>query len=349
MDMEPDMSRVVQLKKILLLFLTVVGAGTVVLQAPYPQIGEASFELPRPLMASGHSGGGFDTGQAGYEVVEVDAPTVSHLEAQLASLGYGTDGTFQRVPRVRIGKFPQDISEIAEPEVRKRIFLQTMVPLILMENERILAERARLQELLPLFADGRTPSAYDMAWLIDIKERYEVSGTLWSPSVRSELLRRVDTVPVSLALAMSAFESGWGTSRFAEVANNLFGHWTFQPGTGVVPLNRLPGRTHELKVFPDLGSSVHAYIMNLNSHWAYEKFRTLREKLARTNTPNAPVQLALSLLRYSERGEAYTHDVARLIRVNRLERFDSARLDGSAEPQPYAQGRRGLAATTSVS
>jgi uncharacterized FlgJ-related protein len=41
--------------------------------------------------------------------------------------------------------------------------------------------------------------------------------------VLDELMLRVDVVPVSLALAQCAEESGWGTSRFAAEGNALSG------------------------------------------------------------------------------------------------------------------------------
>ena len=49
----------------------------------------------------------------------------------------------------------------------------------------------------------------------------------------AELLMRVDIVPPSLALAQAADESGWGTSRFAEQGNSLFGQWAW--GKGLKP------------------------------------------------------------------------------------------------------------------
>ena len=38
---------------------------------------------------------------------------------------------------------------------------------------------------------------------------------------------RMDEIPVSLAIAQAAKETGWGTSRFAQEGNALFGQWTF--------------------------------------------------------------------------------------------------------------------------
>ena len=58
-----------------------------------------------------------------------------------------------------------------------------------------------------------------------------------------ELLIKVDKVPVSLALAQAAIESGWGTSRFAQEGNALFGQWTYD-GEGIKPAGSDAGDTH---------------------------------------------------------------------------------------------------------
>jgi len=292
--------------------------------------------LPLPVLASINPAlSGHDRSNG--TVTELNATSVSHLEEQLNGMGYDWEQSVQAVPRVRLASFPGDIHRVSQADERKRLFLQTMLPLVLLENEKILQEREHLTSVMERMQNGATPSAFDIAWMIDLRTRYGVRGSVWSPALQKELLSRVNVVPPSLALAMSAFESGWGTSRFAQEGNNLFGHWTFTRGTGMVPRNRDAGRYHELKTFPDLAAAVHGYLHNLNTHWAYSDFRRIRSKTRDVYASGVSTRLTQGLLLYSERGVNYIKDVTYLIRVNNLERFDRVELvDGVITPNDSA-------------
>ena len=93
-----------------------------------------------------------------------------------------------------------------------------------------------------------------------------------------ELKTRMDIIPVSIALAQAAKESGWGTSRFALEGNAIFGQWTWN-GKGIAPLDRDKSKNHKILKFPILRASVKAYTKNLNTHKSYVKFREKREKI----------------------------------------------------------------------
>jgi len=262
--------------------------------------------------------------------VDMHAPSVSKLESQFSALGYqwGHQGAHKNgsIPRVRLATFPSDLGLVARVSQKKRLFFQSMLPLILMENERILAHRARMQHIYATVDRGTAPSAADAEWLTQLGKRYQIADQPFAPEARKELETRVNTVPLSLALAMAANESAWGTSRFAREGNNLFGQWTFTPGTGLVPKNRPSGKRYEVAIFPDLAASVRGYLKNLNTHWAYEEFRRTRTALADLSSPEAGTRLARSLTRYSERGTDYTDDLVRIIKANGLTRFDAATL-----------------------
>ncbi len=264
--------------------------------------------------------------------VEISAASTRHLQTRFAELGYEwTDKghTVSRpVPRIQVRAFPPDLGTITHVPTRKQLFFQSMLPLALLENERVVSDRRSLQAVMARLNNGGTLSAPDGYWLQQLGERYNVKEALSSSAARDELLLRVDAVPVTLVLAMGAYESGWGTSRFAGEGNNLFGHWTYQRGTGMVPNARNKGARHELAIFPDLSASVRAYMHNLNTHRAYADFRRVRAE-----GPSKPAEtLAAQLVKYSERGTDYTDAVIQLIRVNDLERFDAAVLVGTNGP-----------------
>lgn len=234
------------------------------------------------------------------------------LHAVFTRIGYRLDTVAETgtVPPLFLSTVPDDLDQMAEIDAKKRVFLRLMLPLVLVVNEEIAQDRHRLEAM----ADGRLPQ--DPAWLEALAVRYRAEG-----ANLSQLLRKVDLVPPSLALAQAAEESGWGTSRFVREANNLFGH----TGSAVTPKGDPAGQ--RMAAFTTLHEAVRAYVHNLNSHPAYEGLRRARAAArARGETPDGAT-LAASLSRYSERGDAYVQTIRALIRGNRLDRFDHSRID----------------------
>ncbi len=156
---------------------------------------------------------------------------------------------------------------------------------------------------------------------------YKLSGDpLHEPKIRRRLLKRVDIIPPGLALAQAASESAYGTSRFSRLANNLFGEWTFAPGTGIVPKDRPEGKTYEIRRFKSIFASVNAYFKNLNTHRAYKNLREKRAFLRSEGLPLKSTTLADGLIHYSIRGEEYVKSIKKIIRQNRLSRLSQVKL-----------------------
>lgn len=304
-----------------LLLVPVIAVGALLAELPDPP--EATADRPPVGLFSPDAWPGLSSGAAD---VVLTTPSVARLEAAFRRLDYRWEDLLKAVPRVRVNTLPTDLREVLPLSARKRLFYQSVLPIVLMENERVEKERAWLLNILDRDARGMPVAAYETAWLEALADRYGVDDPPLSPEGREALTRRVAAIPPSLALSMAALESGWGTSRFAAMGNNLFGHWTFRPGTGLIPHRRPVGAKYELAVFPDLSSAFRAYLHNLNTHWAYADFRARRAELGGPDAPNAGVILAQSLVKYSTRGTDYTSDVVRVIRRNHLTRFDHATL-----------------------
>jgi len=236
------------------------------------------------------------------------------LSENFATNGYAWP-PLAAVPRISLKRLPADL-DLLPVEEKKALFFRLVLPLVLAENERIANQR---RFLLELFAAGDLPHGsreYRLASRLALA--YRVEGDLNAPAVRALLLRRVDTVPVELALAQAANESAWGTSRFAREGNSLFGQWTWVRGKGLVPLRRAPGKGHLVRSFPDLRQGVRAYMHNLNAGHAYGYFRRMRERLRNAGKPMDAELLAAGLGRYSERGADYVEEIRALVRDNGL-------------------------------
>ena len=215
----------------------------------------------------------------------------------------------------------RDVADLPEsttiPE-RKRNFLAFLRPVVQAENQRVLAQRERVLAALRNLEAGDRISPWSRAWLGSMAERYRVDATDPLAQARA-LAKRVDLIPASLVLAQAALESGWGRSRFAREANNLFGEWCFTPGCGVVPARRPADRTYEVAAFDGVGASVRSYIDNLNTHPAYADMRRIRARLRAAGKAPDGHALAAGLSRYAAIGEQYVQRVRDVIRRNELE------------------------------
>ena len=165
----------------------------------------------------------------------------------------------------------------------------------------------------------------EKSWLRQKFKEYKVkNGSM------DELTKRMDIIPVSVAIAQAAKESGWGTSRFALEGNAIFGQWTWN-GRGIAPLYRSKEESHKILRFPILRASVKAYKNNLNTHKSYKEFRDKRSTLRSKRKSIAGMKLIHTLDNYAETGQEYTKILAQIIDQNSLEEFDNVKLTNSVE------------------
>lgn len=260
------------------------------------------------------------------EVIDAGATSYQGLQETFKLYNYQLDQIDDGVPPLIVENMPKDLSRIPEVETRKQIFFKIMLPLILLVNEEILAEREQLLDIQQQYIKTKTLSTEQNATLQALAARYKVNlETSGVDQAIEILLRRANIIPVDLALAQAANESAWGTSRFSLVANNLFGQWTFTPGQGIVPEGRPEGEIYEVRKFSSIYDSVRSYANNLNTHHAYQDFRMLRQEQDTEQNPDG-LALAEGLLSYSIRGEDYIREIQAMIRHNNLQRLGNVSL-----------------------
>lgn len=232
----------------------------------------------------------------------------------------------QKGEYIVLEELPDDFDTIRRVERRKRLFQRIVLPLIYLENHRVKAERNLLERIrgkLRENQDGNALTGLSRRHLNYLKERYDLEekypGRSVSRDLVDDLLTRINTIPPSLILAQATNESGWGTSRFAIRGNNLFGVRTYEESTpGFKPKGVPDTSSFRVRKFPTLMHSVRHYMLTLNTHWAYEEFRTLRTR----HSPDRPFELVRGLSRYSERREEYLDRLVKLIKGNDYRRFD---------------------------
>ncbi len=220
------------------------------------------------------------------------------------------------VKPVALTLLPNEIKMIEDTKKRKEFFIQIVLPLILKENNNIKIDRKRLFSII----NKSNNTKLEKKW---IDKKYKQYGI---PSKDlSELKIRMDEIPVSLAIAQAAKETGWGTSRFAQEGNALFGQWTWS-GEGLKPKDAEKNEGHKVMKFNVLQASVRAYQRNLNTHSSYKEFREERAKLRDKGMPLDSLILSRFLDEYAETGNEYVEVLQKIINQNNLKDFDDVKL-----------------------
>ena len=199
----------------------------------------------------------------------------------------------KQVPDITITKFPKDFNLISSTEDKKSLFIKSLLPLIIKENNKITYINRNIKKIQNSKFEYISKS--DALWLKRQYMNYKVE----SHNI-NDLLIKVDVIPVSIALAQAAIESGWGTSRFVIEGNALFGQWSWFKGSGIVPEKRDTQKTYEIKSFDNLGDSVASYMKNLNSNINYEEFRMVRNSFRVNKSSINSIELIVFLSNYDE-------------------------------------------------
>ena len=222
----------------------------------------------------------------------------------------------KKVKPIRLSLLPNEIKQIESSTKRKNLFIQIILPLILEENSLILIDRKRLFSIL----NKNKNSKKEIAWL---NRKFKQYGVLNKDIPTLKV--RMDIIPVSLAIAQAAKETGWGTSRFALEGNALFGQWTWS-GEGLKPKDADASEGHKVMKFNILQASVRAYQRNLNTHKTYKSFRKARAELRDAGKELDSIILSNYLDKYAETGIKYVEIIQQIIEQNNLKDFDDAKL-----------------------
>ena len=247
--------------------------------------------------------------------VSLSAETASNL---FDELNYDLKGVRagQKVKPIYLTKLPKDLKTLGDTKKKRELFIKIVLPLILSENSKITEDRKKLFKIL-----GKNFNTVgERVWLKRRFKEYKIDDR-----DLSKLKMRMDIIPVSIALAQAANESGWGTSRFALEGNALFGQWTWSK-KGISPKNKDPDQSHKILQFQVLKASVKAYKNNLNTHNAYKEFREVRAQLRQENKQIIGLDLIKYLKAYAAIGEKYVLIIEDIIEKNSLTDFDKADL-----------------------
>ncbi len=258
----------------------------------------------------------FSTEDEGQNSIRFDARTIEQLFKD-------TNYNLQKVRDTKlinignkIDHLPKEIKSIESTKKRKRLFMQIVLPLIVEENAKIRLDRKELFRILSKNINTKK----EKNWLKEKFKQYGLKdGDIYSLKIR------MDEIPVSLALAQAAKETGWGTSRFAQEGNALFGQWTWN-GEGIRPAGVDKDAKHKVAKFAVLKASVRAYQRNLNTHSSYIEFRKERAIQRDNDEKLNSLKLVNYLDKYAETGQEYIEVLKKIIKQNSLTDFDDVNI-----------------------
>ena len=257
-----------------------------------------------------------------FSLNDLETDTVRLSASTIKQLFEDTDYNLKDVREKKLVKpvaltlLPQEIKMIENVKKRKELFIQIVLPLIIQENNNIRLDRKTLFNVI----NKSNNTASELKWL---EKKYKQYGV--NTRDLSVLKIRMDEIPTSLAIAQAAKETGWGTSRFAQEGNALFGQWTWS-GEGLKPKDAEKDEGHKVMKFNVLQASVRAYQRNLNTHSTYKDFRKARAEYRDLNKPLDSIELSKYLNKYAETGNQYVEVLQKIIMQNKLKDFDDAKL-----------------------
>jgi Bax protein len=247
--------------------------------------------------------------------ISLNAETTSNL---FDDLGYDLKAVRagQKVKPIYLTKLPKDLKTLGDTKKKRELFIKIILPLILDENNKIIEDRKKLFNIL----SKNFNTIGERVWLKRRFKEYKIED-----KDLAKLKMRMDIIPVSIAIAQAANESGWGTSRFALEGNALFGQWTWSK-KGISPKNKDLNKSHKVLQFQVLKASVRAYKNNINTHNAYKEFREVRARLRQEDKKIIGLDLTKYLKKYASIGEKYVVILENIIEKNSLTDFDKADL-----------------------
>ena len=227
------------------------------------------------------------------------------------------------IPRMYFPYIPKNISQY-ETKEKKSVFKAILLPIALRGNEIVLEER-KLMKIA--FSTNNIYQIELLSKKYKIKNFKRINFSKLNKSelrlIKSELMNKINSIPISLILAQSIIESGWGASRFAQEGNALFGQWTWKNNDGIKPKGNLFAN-FSVKNFDSLLDSVNSYILNLNTHQAYKGLRSFRLSQYNMGKNITGNDMANFLDKYAEIGVEYVIKVKKMIEINKLSKYENS-------------------------
>ncbi len=200
------------------------------------------------------------------------------------------------------------------PEKRKDLFIQHLLPAIVITRERLLDDLHHVEFIEERIGKKKTISVFDSVFIVGMKRKYETDSLV-------ELKRRIYPHPVSLALTQAVLESGWGTSSIFRNGNNIFGIMSFSSDDSRSLIQFQVGDDERyLRTYGSVIASVEHYYLLISKLSSYKRFRQKRWEGC------ASPELLRYMGSYHE-SDQYAEMAQSIIASNNLEHYDNVAID----------------------
>ena len=164
--------------------------------------------------------------------------------------------------------------KLISTEERKNQYTCALLSYLYEQNNVILLERQRVKEM----EQGKASPASSFHGDIDRKhliQKYELD----EKATWEDFKMSVDIIPNSIILAQGAIESAYLTSRYAKLANNIFGRKAKSScDLGKTCVNSLKNKNDRFMMYSNLEEAISDQFRYLNRHPNYKAFRLLRSQ-----------------------------------------------------------------------
>jgi len=200
------------------------------------------------------------------------------------------------------------------PEKRKDLFIQHLLPAIVITRERLLDDLHHVEFIEGRINRKKAISDFDSTFIIGMKLKYETDSII-------ELKRRIYPHPVSLALTQAVLESGWGTSSIFRNGSNIFGIMSFSSDDSRSLIQFQSGDDERyLRTYNNVIESVEHYYLLISKLSSYKRFRQKRWE------GNTSAELLRYMGSYHE-SDQYAEMAQSIILSNNLEQYDNYAID----------------------
>lgn len=179
----------------------------------------------------------------------------------------------------------------------REMFLKSIIAAIKYVNKIIMEHR----DLVLLIKNQGTSQLSALQ-----KEKFDMICSFYRSSNINELLKRVAPVPISLAAAQAALESGFGSDKYIHNTNAYFG---------------IMKNSKQLHSFDTLFESTIAYAKTLNVNGNYRQFREARSRMLTISKKIDGINLCAFIGKYCIKKE-YRQKVITLIKEYNLTSLD---------------------------
>ncbi len=202
-----------------------------------------------------------------------------------------------------------DFREI-DPEKRKDLFIQYLLPAIVVTRYRLLDDLHHIEFLEDRIIRKKKVAKVDSVFLAEMRSKYETDSL-------QELKKRIYPHPVSMALAQAILESGWGTSGIFRKGNNIFGIMSFSSDDSRTKV-RFPDVNVKryIRTYDSVITSIEDYYLLISKVSSYKKFRQKRWN------GESSSELFRYINSYHE-SDQYISMAHSIIESNDLERYDN--------------------------